>query len=78
MSSSRIMAIRIGISRPPRRPELCAAGLAVGVRVGAGVGVGVGVGTGVGVGVATGVGVAGGAARIVNGALATGALLLGT
>ena len=45
---------------------------------GLGVGVGSDVGSGVGVGVETGVAVAGGAPRMVNGALATGAPLLGT
>jgi hypothetical protein len=78
MRSSRIIPIRIGTRRLPRRLEVCAMGLAVGVRVGVGVGVGVEVGTGVGVGVETGVAVGGGLARMVKGALATGAPLLGT
>jgi hypothetical protein len=76
MTSRAIIAIKPGTSRLLRKLfEFCAAGVAVGVGVGARVGVGVGVGVAVGTGV--GVGVAGGAARIVNGALATGAPLLG-
>jgi hypothetical protein len=70
-----MIAIRPGTRRLPSRLfPACAAGVAVGTGVGVGVGGGVGVATGVGTGVAVG----GGAPRMVNGELATGAPLLGT